>query len=309
MFLTSPSHKNGPVALRFTDIGSGPWTNGFILPTGQSGQSSDGLLEIFIQAPLSGNQPRTFKITIDEAGDSFTPKAITQVTRGDEIVYRLLNYTNLGAYQFPTKMEWAWTSYPKAAPPNLFATGSVTVISARIPDQIADSMFRLESEEKSAEVVWDWDAKSFAKSAHTDSNSNSGNQARAKIYDETSDGSKQIADALVTARKKHKHVLIQFGANWCSWCHKLHRLFETDKNVAGELKRDYVVVLIDVNNGHNQAVDKKYGNSTRFGLPALVVLDTDGKSLITQDTGALVEGDHYSPEKVMAFLKKWSPTR
>ena len=183
------------------------------------------------------------------------------------------------------------------------------MISARIPDQIVDSVFTLDSEEKSAAVVWDWDAKNFTKSAHADSSSKASSQARAKIYDESSDGSKQIADALARAGKEHKHVLIQFGANWCSWCQKLHKLFETDKNVAGELKSDYVVVLVDVNKGHNRNIDTKYGHPTRFGLPAIVVLDADGKQLTTQDTRKLEEADHHSPQKVVAFLKEWSPKK
>ena len=43
----------------------------------------------------------------------------------------------------------------------------------------------------------------------------------------------------------------------------------------------------------NADVDQRYGHPTRFGLPALVVLDSDGKQLTTQDTGKLEEGDHH----------------
>jgi hypothetical protein len=89
----------------------------------------------------------------------------------------------------------------------------------------------------------------------------------------------------------------------------LHKLFETDKSVAEELERQYVVVMIDVNKGHNSDIDTKYGHPTRFGLPAIVVLDADGKQLTTQDTGKLEEADHHSPQKVVAFLKEWSPKK
>jgi len=127
------------------------------------------------------------------------------------------------------------------------------------------------------------------------------------IYDESADGSKQIADALALAGKDGKRVLLQFGANWCPWCHKLHALFDSDKDIAALLKRDYVVVLIDVNKGHNGQTDAKYGKPTKLGLPVIVVLDADGKQLTTKDSGELEEGKHHSPEKVLAFLKKWSP--
>ncbi len=133
-----------------------------------------------------------------------------------------------------------------------------------------------------------------------------GKTSRPAIYDVKADGEKQIAEALAKARQEHKRVLLQFGANWCGWCHKLHCLFESDARIAERLKRDYVVVMIDVDQGHNAAVVKRYGDPTRFGLPVIVVLDAQGKPLTTQDTGKLEEGDHHSPEKVLAFLKEWS---
>lgn len=130
--------------------------------------------------------------------------------------------------------------------------------------------------------------------------------SRPAIYDETADGMKQVADALAVAKKENKLVLIQFGANWCGWCHKLHKLFESDPDIAARLKKSYVVVMVDVNKGHNDATNKKYDNPIQFGLPALVILDANGKQLVTQDSGKLEEGDHHDPKKVLAFLDKWA---
>jgi HEAT repeat protein len=127
------------------------------------------------------------------------------------------------------------------------------------------------------------------------------------IYDESADGSKQIAAALATAAKEHKRVLLMFGANWCGWCHKLHTLFETDNNISDVLKFNFVVVMIDVNKGHNSAVDARYESPTKHGLPVIVILDADGKQLTTEDTNLLEDGDHHSPQKVLAFLKQWTP--
>jgi thiol:disulfide interchange protein len=129
---------------------------------------------------------------------------------------------------------------------------------------------------------------------------------RPSIYDESADATKQIADALAKAKQDNKRVLLQFGANWCGWCHKLHKLFEADAEIAGVLKESYVVVMVDVNQGHNKDIDQRYQNPTRFGLPALVVLDSAGKVLVTQDTGKLEEGDHHDPKRVLAFLNEWA---
>ncbi len=137
--------------------------------------------------------------------------------------------------------------------------------------------------------------------------------ARTPIYDTKADGSKQVADALATAKRENKNVLLQFGANWCGWCHKLHNLFQSDKEIAGVLKTNYVVVLIDVDTvdgkPHNADINTRYGNPCRFGLPVIVVLDADGKQLTTQDTGKLEAGNRHDPAKVLAFLKQWLPKK
>lgn len=142
---------------------------------------------------------------------------------------------------------------------------------------------------------------------------------RPSLYDESADGSKQISEALGTATKEHKHVLLMFGANNCGWCHRLHNFFQTDTSVADLLHHDFVIVMIDVNDKadkvgniedwHNGALLKKY-SPIYHGVPFLAVLDADGKQLTTHDdgnTGNLEEGNSYSHNKVMAFLKKWAP--
>jgi thiol:disulfide interchange protein len=137
--------------------------------------------------------------------------------------------------------------------------------------------------------------------------------ARPEIYDKKADGKKQIEAALTTAQAENKHVLLKFGANWCGWCHLLSRLFKENPEIAKTLKDHYVLVLIDVDQvegkPHNSDVVARYGDPTRFGLPVLVVLDTQGKQLTTQDTGKLEEGDHHDPAKVIAFLDKWKPKK
>lgn len=130
------------------------------------------------------------------------------------------------------------------------------------------------------------------------------------LYDEKADANVQIKAALADAQKTNRRVLLQFGANWCGWCHKLHHLFESDKAIADTLKQNFVCVLVDVNKGHNQDVDKRYGSPTKHGLPVLVVLDKDGKNLFTQDTGLLeIEGTRHDPKKVLAFLRTWMPQK
>src|SRR5262245_22585941 len=115
-----------------------------------------------------------------------------------------------------------------------------------------------------------------AASTWTTSAAESAKAERPKIYDESADGSQQVTNALAAARKGNKVVLLQFGANWCGWCHKLHKLFASDKAIREELKAEYVVAMIDVDKGHNKDLVAKHG-AERLGLPCLVVLDAAGK--------------------------------
>ncbi len=141
------------------------------------------------------------------------------------------------------------------------------------------------------------------------SGGDAGESKRADIYDAAADAEKQIEAALRNAKRDHKRVLLQFGANWCGWCHKLHELFQKDREIRRTLSYEYDVVMIDVNNRNgprrNQAIVEKYGNPVRHGLPVLVVLDADGKQLTTQETGSLEKGSEHDPVKVLAFLDQW----
>ena len=82
-------------------------------------------------------------------------------------------------------------------------------------------------------------------------------------------------------------------------------LLKTNTELATIVKENYIIVLIDVDKGHNADVVKRYENPTRFGLPVLMVLETDGTPLTTQDTGKLEAGNHHDPGKVKAFLEQW----
>jgi thiol:disulfide interchange protein len=133
----------------------------------------------------------------------------------------------------------------------------------------------------------------------------------ADIFDVKADASSQITAALATASAQNKRVLLDFGANWCIWCQRLHATFENDQGVSTALKNGFIVVMVDVNtrNGvkRNASVNERYGNPIVHGIPVLVVLDSDGKQLTTKDSGELEEGVGHSPAKIKAFLAQWAP--
>ena len=138
-----------------------------------------------------------------------------------------------------------------------------------------------------------------------------GKPKRPAIYDTKADGEKQVADALATAKREGKIVLLQFGANWCPDCHAMHGLFQSDPQIAAVLKAGYVVALIDVDRidgqQHNAKTIERFGNPITNGIPALIIVNSSGAVLNTNPTDRLKDTDYRFPDKVLAFLKKWAP--
>lgn len=134
-------------------------------------------------------------------------------------------------------------------------------------------------------------------------------ESRAKrepIYDPEADGAALIAAALERARAEHKHVLIEWGGNWCGWCYKLHDVFTTDETVGPIVSEEFELVLLD--QGANRALMEGYGGKDRqYAFPHLTVLDAAGNVLANQETGSLEVGPRHDPVKVAEFLKRWAP--
>ena len=125
-----------------------------------------------------------------------------------------------------------------------------------------------------------------------------------RIFDDKRDAANDIANAIKLATKQNKHILLDVGGNWCSWCHKLDFTFTTNKDIAQLLKK-YVVVKVNWSReNENKAVLANYPKIVT-GFPHLFVLDKTGKLIQDQDSSLLESGDHHDPDKIIAFLTKW----
>ena len=125
---------------------------------------------------------------------------------------------------------------------------------------------------------------------------------RVRIYDEAADARADIAAAVARAKKENKRVLVQWGANWCGWCHLLTGHLENDKDARRKILYEYEVVHVDVGRfDKNMDLVAQFGAEIR-GIPFLTVLDGDGKVVVNQPTEQLEKGKAHDPEKVLAFL-------
>jgi thiol:disulfide interchange protein len=131
------------------------------------------------------------------------------------------------------------------------------------------------------------------------------------IFDRSANAEKLIATALSQVNAQHQRVVLLLGANWCPWCRRLHAVISTDAAVAKTLRDTFVLAFVDVNQRNdrhrNATTLKKYGEPVKkFGLPVLLVLDSNGDLLAVQETESFaVPTDKLLAEKLLDWLQTW----
>ena len=129
------------------------------------------------------------------------------------------------------------------------------------------------------------------------------------LYHPLENAKKGIAAAVAKAKQEKKHVLIQAGGNWCSWCIEFNRFTTSDKQMDSAINADYVVYHLNYSpQNKNADIFKKYGYANRFGFPVFLILDGNGKLIHTQNSVYLEEGKSYSKKKVLQFFAEWKPS-
>lgn len=137
-----------------------------------------------------------------------------------------------------------------------------------------------------------------------------------KPYNENQDARADIKKAIEQAAKENKHVMMQFGGNWCSWCMRFHALITGYPKADSLMKANYVYLLVNVpaskdKDKRDMSLFAEYLYPQRFGFPVFVILDGKGNRLNTVDSDGFeypnpkVPG--YDTAKVVRFLKMWSP--
>jgi thiol:disulfide interchange protein len=122
------------------------------------------------------------------------------------------------------------------------------------------------------------------------------------LYSESANASADIAAAMVTARREHKRILLDFGANWCGDCQVLDYYYQQPPNDE-LLAKHYIVVHIDTGHvDHNVDVAKKYHVPIAHGIPSLAILDAHGNVLYAEHEK---EFEHTSKEAITALLTRW----
>jgi thioredoxin 1 len=127
------------------------------------------------------------------------------------------------------------------------------------------------------------------------------------IYPANADARAEIKEAEGKASTGHKRILLVFGANWCYDCHVLDLAFHRPDFapvIAG-----YEVVHVDIGDDgkKNADVAEQFDVPLNKGVPALAVVDSTGKVVVSQKNGEFENARGLTPEVLLAFLNKWKP--
>ncbi|SES17289.1 thioredoxin family protein [Pedobacter rhizosphaerae] len=136
------------------------------------------------------------------------------------------------------------------------------------------------------------------------------------IYNPQANAKADLAAAVSKAAKENKHVLVQVGGNWCTWCIAFHNLVDSTATLKKYINDNFETVLVNYSpENKNEAVLADLGYPQRFGFPVFVVLDGKGKVLHIENS-AYLETDEvgangkkklgHDVKKINSFLKGWT---
>ena len=127
------------------------------------------------------------------------------------------------------------------------------------------------------------------------------------IYPDPAQAQADIATALQAAKASHRRIIVDFGGNWCPDCHVLDLYFHDATN-APLLDAHYVLVHVNIGRkDQNLQIAKRYKIPLDKGVPALAVLDGDGRLLFSQKAGEFEAMRGMQSPAVTAFLDEWKP--
>ena len=128
------------------------------------------------------------------------------------------------------------------------------------------------------------------------------------IYPDPDRAQSDLTGALQSAAANHRRVIVDFGGNWCTDCRVLDIYFNDAGNRA-LLDANYVLVHINVGRlDRNLDLAERYRIPIKKGVPALAVLDGDGKLLYSQKMGEFEAMRTMHSAAVAEFLTHWKPT-
>jgi thiol-disulfide isomerase/thioredoxin len=128
------------------------------------------------------------------------------------------------------------------------------------------------------------------------------------IYPAPEQAKSDLAQAMATAASTHRRIILDFGGNWCPDCHALDAYFHDASNDP-ILEAGFILVHVNIGRlDQNLDIAKRYEIPLDKGVPALAVLDSDGKLIFSQKAGEFEAMRSMRSVAVTDFLNHWKPS-
>lgn len=125
-------------------------------------------------------------------------------------------------------------------------------------------------------------------------------------YDEGADAHADLRQALAAAASKGRKVLVVFGANWCPDCIVLDQSMKQG-SLRPLVARDFEVVKVDVGRfKKNLDLAEQYGVPLKKGIPAIAVLDAQGRVVYATRDGEIGDARQMGEDGLAKFFdRRW----
>lgn len=125
-------------------------------------------------------------------------------------------------------------------------------------------------------------------------------------FDPLKDPAADLAAAVKTASADGRNIILDVGGEWCVWCVIMDKYFYDNADLAKMRDQNFIWLKVNMSEeNENKAFLVKY--PPIVGYPHLFVLNSKGEFLHSQDTAPLESEKSYDRDKIVEFLKKWSP--
>ena len=122
------------------------------------------------------------------------------------------------------------------------------------------------------------------------------------------DARADLAAATAAAKRDGKHVILDFGADWCPDCRVLDAVLK-DPAVKPFVEANFHIVRIDVGRrDRNGDLAEQYRATSGEWIPALVALDSSG-AIIGGTSTELRFTRRTTPAELVQLLERWAPKR
>lgn len=129
--------------------------------------------------------------------------------------------------------------------------------------------------------------------------------AFSKVYNSAANPEDDLNYAVSIAKEENKRIFMMVGGDWCVWCRGFDKFLKEKSKVSEYLYKNFVVVKVYYGKGNYNAKFLS-GFPRVIATPHFYVLESDGKTLLSQGSEVFEKGRSYDQLKLMSFLQKWT---